>query len=139
MLWGVTVFFGWQMLGLIAPYGLIYLLGSYVVAFGVANVLMEQRRKNLKTIKSDLKEEVSNLVGLRGGDGGERASSLREIIVAQIRREALYRRIVRDEAAGRTPDGAVSREAVSAARGPGEPVQDGQASPAKSKADELPV
>jgi UDP-GlcNAc:undecaprenyl-phosphate GlcNAc-1-phosphate transferase len=139
VLWGVTVFFGWQMLGLIAPYGLIYLLGSYVVAFGVANVLMERRRKNLKTIKSDLKEEVSNLVGLRGGDGAERASSLREIIVAQIRREALYRRIVRDEAAGRTPDGAVSREAVSAARGPGEPVQDGQASPAKSKADELPV
>ena len=139
VLWGVTVFFGWQMLGLIAPYGLIYLLGSYVVAFGVANVLMEQRRKNLKTMKSDLKEEVSNLVGLRGGDGAERASSLREIIVAQIRREALYRRIVRDEAAGRTPDGAVSREAVSAARGPGEPVQDGQASPAKSKADELPV
>lgn len=139
VLWGITVFFGWQMLGLIAPYGLVYLLGSYVVAFGVANVLMEQRRKNLKTMKSDLKEEVSNLVGLRGGDGAERVSSLREIIVAQIRREALYRRIVRDEAAGRTPDGAVPREAVSAARGPGEPVQDDQVSPAKSKADELPV
>ncbi len=139
VLWGVTVFFGWQMLGLIAPYGLIYLLGSYVVAFGVANVLMEQRRKNLKTLQGDLKEEVSNLMGLRGGDGAERVSSLREIIVAQIRREALYRRIVRDEAAGRTPDGAVPREAVSAALGPGEPVQDGQASPAESKADELPV
>jgi hypothetical protein len=138
VLWGVTVFFGWQMLGLIAPYGLIYLLGSYVVALGVANVLMEQRRKNLKTIKSDLKEEVSNLMGLRGGDGAERVS-LREIIVAQIRREALYRRMVRDEAAGRTPGGAVPREAVSAARGPGEPLEDGQASPAKSEADELPV
>ena len=138
VLWGVTVFFGWQMLGLIAPYGLIYLLGSYVVALGVANVLMEQRRKNLKTLRSDLKEEVSNLVGLRVGDEAERAS-LREIIVAQIRREALYRRMVRDEAAGRTPGGAFPREAVSAARGPGEPVQDAQASPAKSKADELPV
>ena len=139
VLWGVTVFFGWQMLGLIAPYGLVYLLGSYIVALGVANVLMEQRRKNLKTIKSDLKEEVSNLVGLRVGDEAERVSSLREIIVAQIRREALYRRMVRDEAAGRTPGGAVPREPVSAASGPGEPVQDDQVSPAKSKADELPV
>jgi len=139
VLWGVTVFFGWQMLGLIAPYGLIYLLGSYVVAFGVANVLMEQRRKNLKTIKSDLKEEISHLVGLRGDDGAESVSSLREIIVAQIRREALYRRMMRDEAASRIPGGGVPREAVSAARGPGGRVQDDQASPAKRKADELPV
>jgi len=107
VLWGVTVFFGWQMLGLIAPYGLIYLLGSYIVALGVANVLMEQRRKNLKTMKSDLKEEISDLVGLRGRDEAESVSSLREIIVAQIRREALYRRIVRDEAAGRSPEAAL--------------------------------
>jgi UDP-GlcNAc:undecaprenyl-phosphate GlcNAc-1-phosphate transferase len=110
VLWGVTVFFGWQMLGLIAPYGLIYLLGSYIVAFGVANVLMEQRRKNLKTMKSDLKEEISDLVGLRGRDESESVSSLREIIVAQIRREALYRRMVRDEAAGRTPEAAIPVE-----------------------------
>ena len=37
-------------------------------------------------------------------DEDESALSLRELIVAQIRREALYRRIVRDEAAGRTPE-----------------------------------
>ncbi|MCK4410167.1 MAG: undecaprenyl/decaprenyl-phosphate alpha-N-acetylglucosaminyl 1-phosphate transferase, partial [Candidatus Eisenbacteria sp.] len=104
VLWGVTVFFGWQMLGFVAPFGLVYLLGSYVVALGVANVLMEQRRKNLKTLQSDLKEEMSYLVGLRGADETESPSSLREIIVAQIRREALYRRMVRDEAAGRTPE-----------------------------------
>ncbi len=110
VVWGVTVFFGWQMLGLIAPYGLIYLLGSYIVAFGVANVLMEQRRKNLRTVQSDLKEEISDLVGLRDRDEAESASSLREIIVAQIRREALYRRIVRDEATGRTPEAAIPVE-----------------------------
>ncbi|MEA3409592.1 MAG: MraY family glycosyltransferase [Candidatus Eisenbacteria bacterium] len=123
VLWGVTVFFGWQMLGLVAPYGLVYLLGSYVVAIGVVNVLMEQRRKNLKTVQSDLKEEVSYLVGLRDADEAE-VSSLREIIVAQIRREALYRRMVRDE---------------SAARGLEEPLQDAQTSSARSEVDELPV
>ena len=139
VLWGITVFFGWQMLGLIAPYGLIYLLGSYIVAFGVVNVLIEQRRKNLKTMRSDLKQEMSSLVGLGGGDDDESVSSLREIIVGQIRREALYRRMVRDEAAGRTPGGAVPRKAVAAVRGYGEPHEDGQASPAESKADELPV
>ena len=101
VLWGVTVFFGWQMLGLVAPFGLVYLLGSYAVALGVANMLMEQRRKNLRTMKSDLKEEMFYLVGLRDTEDTE-SPSLREIIVAQIRREALYRRIVKDEAAGRT-------------------------------------
>jgi len=104
VLWGVTVFFGWQMLGFVVPFGLLYLLGSYIVAFGVVNVLMEQRRKNLRTRRSDLKEEESHLVGLRGDDEDESTLSLRELIVAQIRREALYRRIVRDEAAGRTPE-----------------------------------
>ena len=109
VLWGVTLFFGWQMLGLVAPYGLVYLLGSYIVLIGVANVLMEQRRKNLKTVQSDLKEEISYLIGLRPADETENLS-LREIIVAQIRREALYRRMVRDEAAGRTLEAAIPVE-----------------------------
>jgi len=109
VLWGVTVFFGWQMLGLVARYGLFYLLGSYVVVFGVANVLMEQRRKNLKTMQSDLKNEMLYLMGLRAADEME-SLSLREIIVAQVRREALYRRMVRDEALGRTPQDALPVE-----------------------------
>ena len=109
VLWGITVFFGWQMLGLVAPYGLVYLLGSYIILFGVANVLMEQRRKNLKTVQSDLKEEMSYLIGLRAADETE-SLSLREIIVAQIRREALYRRMMKDEAAGHTPEAATPVE-----------------------------
>jgi UDP-GlcNAc:undecaprenyl-phosphate GlcNAc-1-phosphate transferase len=109
VLWGVTVFFGWQMLGLVAPYGLVYLLGSYIVLFGVSNVVMEQRRKNLKTVQSDLKEEMSYLIGLRAADETE-SLSLREIIVAQIRREALYHKMVKDEAAGRTPEAATPVE-----------------------------
>jgi len=97
LLWGVTLFFGWQMLGQVAPYGLFYTFGSYVVAIGVANVIMEQRRKNLRTLRSDLKEEMLYLVGLRDADESARGDSLREIVVQQIRREALYRRMVREE------------------------------------------
>lgn len=114
VLWGVTIFFAGQMLGLVSPLGLVYLLGSYVVAIGVVNVLMEQRRKNLKTIKSDLKEEMLYLAGLRDADETERGASLRQIIAAQIRREALYRRIVRSEAA------AASARPAGAAVSPGE-------------------
>ena len=139
LLWGVTVFFGWQMLGLVAPYGIIYLLGSYVVAIGVANLIMEQRRKNLRTLQSDLKDEMLYLVGALDADEPERSASLREIVVAQIRREALYRRMVRDEAAGRAADTAVHRETVPGARELGEPFQDGDETPAGDKADKLPV
>jgi UDP-GlcNAc:undecaprenyl-phosphate GlcNAc-1-phosphate transferase len=97
LLWGVTVFFGWQMLGLVAPYGLMYTLGSYVVAIGVANVLMEQRRKNLRTLQSDLKDEMLYLMGFGDHSEYDSGMSLREIVVEQIRREALYRRLVREE------------------------------------------
>jgi len=100
LLWGVTVFFGWQMLGQVAPYGLVYTFGSYVVAVGVANVIMEQRRKNLKTLQSDLKDEMLYLMGLRDAEESDGKDSLREIVVAQIRREALYRRMVREESDG---------------------------------------
>ena len=138
LLWGVTVFFGWQMLGLVAPYGIIYLLGSYVVAIGVANLIMEQRRKNLRTLQSDLKDEMLYLVGALDADEPERSASLREIVVAQIRREALYRRMVRDEAAGRAADTAAHRETVPAARESGEPFRDGNEPPAGDKAGKLP-
>ena len=97
VLWGVTVFFGGQMLGLVSPYGLIYILGSYVIAAGVANILLEQRRKNLKTIQSDLRDEMLFLAGVTDPADSCETSTLRQLIVAQIRREALYRRMVREE------------------------------------------
>ena len=133
VLWGVTLFFGWQMLGLVAPYGLVYMLGSYVVALGVVNVLMEQRRKNLKTMQSDLKEEMLYLLGLRDAAESDNPSSLREIIVAQIRREALYRRMVRDEAAGRAPEAAIPTGAVPVASVVGETPDDVHAPAARDK------
>lgn len=101
VLWGVTLFFGGQMLGLVSPYGLLYTFGSYLVALGVANVLMEQRRKNLKTLESDLKDEMLYLAGLCDPYANEAEASLRDLIVGQIRREALYRRLVRGEASAR--------------------------------------
>jgi hypothetical protein len=111
------------------------MLGSYVVALGVVNVLIEQRRKNLKTIQSDLRDEMLYLVGLRDEDESDGPSSLREIIVAQIRREALYRRIVKDEAAGRTPEVAIPPNATSAARAVDESLGDGQVPPARDRSD----
>jgi UDP-GlcNAc:undecaprenyl-phosphate GlcNAc-1-phosphate transferase len=138
VLWGVTVFFGWQMLGLVAPYGLIYILGSYAVALGVVNVLMEQRRKNLKTMQSDLKEEMLYLVGLCDVEDDGGPVSLREIIVAQIRREALYRRMVRDEAAGREPEAPLPLPSTGCSREPERGREEGSALPSADRTDETP-
>jgi hypothetical protein len=130
------VFFGWQMLGLVAPFGLVYLLGSYVVAIGVVNVLMEQRRKNLKTMQSDLKEEMLYLIGLCDPEDADGPSSLREIIVAQIRREALYRRMVRDEAAGREPEVPFPLPSTGCPRGADEAPEGGSAISPADRTDE---
>lgn len=106
VLWGVTLFFAGQMLGFVTPHGLAYLMASYVVAMVVGNIIVEQRRKNMRTIQSDLKEELLYLIGAPGakaiGDEDE-DMTLREIIVAQIRREAKYRRLAREAADGGAP------------------------------------
>jgi UDP-GlcNAc:undecaprenyl-phosphate GlcNAc-1-phosphate transferase len=97
VLWGVTLFFSGQMLGLVAPYGVLYMLGSYGVLVGIAYILREQRRKNLMTLKSDFKDEMLYLAGMKDDEEHERETSLRQLIVAQIRREALYQEIIRGE------------------------------------------
>lgn len=122
VLWGVTIFFGGQMLGLVSDHGIVYILGSYAVAAVVLNILKNQRRKNLKTTKRDLKDEVFYLIGARDSVDGETAESeagLRQIIVEQTKREALYRRLVREErpsslpAAGLRPETSAEEPAVS--------------------------
>lgn len=100
VLWCVTLFFGGQMLGLVAPHGLVYMLGSYVAAAAVVDVIVEQHRKNTRTIQSDLRDEVLYLAGLPrtlSAPDAHDGMTLRELIVAQIRREARYRRLVREE------------------------------------------
>ncbi len=100
VLWCITLFFGGQMLGLVASHGLVYVLGSYVAAAAVANVIVDQHRKNTRTIQSDLREEVLYLAGLPrtlSAPDAHDGMTLRELIVAQIRREARYRRLVREE------------------------------------------
>ena len=106
VLWGATVFFAGQMLGLLARFGFLYTLGSYAVAGVVLNALRLQRRKNIKTTGRDLKDEVFYLLGARdsvddeaeGDDGG-----LRKMIMDQLRREVKYRKIVREENGARGP------------------------------------
>jgi UDP-GlcNAc:undecaprenyl-phosphate GlcNAc-1-phosphate transferase len=104
ILWGVTLFFGGQVLGLIAPHGLLYLLGSYIVAAIVANVIIDQHRKNVRTIASDLRDEIRYLAGAPSAPPASdthEGMTLRELIVAQIRREALYRRLARNGSGAR--------------------------------------
>jgi UDP-GlcNAc:undecaprenyl-phosphate GlcNAc-1-phosphate transferase len=104
VLWGTTVFFAGQMLGLLARFGFLYTLGSYAVAGFVLNALRLQRRKNIKTTGRDLKDEVFYLLGAtdsvddepEGDDAG-----LRQLIMNQLRREVKYRKIVREENGGR--------------------------------------
>ena len=102
VLWGVTVFFGGQMLGFIAPHGIVYIGTSYVVAALVANEIVKQHRKNVKTINSNLGQDLVELIGV-GRDDAERDQdepSLHELIVDQIRREAHHRRLARGQVRG---------------------------------------
>ncbi len=102
LLWGVTVFFGGQMLGFIAPHGILYVVTSYVVAGLVANEIVKQHRKNARTINSNLGQDLVELIGVGSedaeADGDE--MSLHELIVAQIRREVHHRRLTRGEVQG---------------------------------------
>jgi len=97
LLWGVTVFFGGQMLGFIAPHGILYIVASYVVAAVVANEIVKQHRKNAKTINSNLGQDLVELIGV-GSDDAEASAdemSLHELIVDQIRREVRHRKLTR--------------------------------------------
>jgi UDP-GlcNAc:undecaprenyl-phosphate GlcNAc-1-phosphate transferase len=100
LLWGGTLFFTGQMLGQITPHGIVYVLVSYGLAAWVGNVLLDQHRKNAKTLRSDLRDELAYLVGASDtviyGDCPPDAT-LRQMIVSQIRREARFRRMVRKE------------------------------------------
>jgi hypothetical protein len=102
VLWGVTIFFGGQMLGFIAPHGILYIAASYVVAALVANEIVKQHRKNVKTINSNLGQDLIELIGVGredvGDDGDE--PSLHELIATQIRREVHHRRLARGHADG---------------------------------------
>jgi UDP-GlcNAc:undecaprenyl-phosphate GlcNAc-1-phosphate transferase len=101
LLWGVTVFFGGQMLGFIAPHGILYIVASYVVAALVANEIVRQHRKNVKTINSNLGKDLVELIGVGSEtDDADDQMSLHEIIVAQIRREVHHRRLARGQVRG---------------------------------------
>jgi len=100
VLWGATVFFAGQMLGLLARLGFLYTLGSYAVAGFVLNALRLQRRKNIKTTGRDLKDEVFYLLGTRDAVDDEiegEDGDLRQMIMNQLRREVKYRKLVREE------------------------------------------
>lgn len=102
LLWGVTVFFGGQMLGFIAPHGILYIVTSYVVAALVANEIIKQHRKNVKTINSNLGQDLVELIGVGSEDADAEGDemSLHELIVAQIRREVHHRRLARGQVRG---------------------------------------
>ncbi len=109
VLWGITAFFGMQLLSLFTSFGLLCMLASYGFAGFVGKTLVTQRRKNAWTTERDLRDEVLYLAGIRDTLGSDdtrtHEMSLRDMIVEQIRREALYRRLRRVERARRHPEG----------------------------------
>ncbi len=104
VLWGITAFFGMQLLSLFTTFGLAWMLASYAFAAFVGKTVTEQRRKNAWTTERDLRDEVLYLAGIRdtlgSGDTRTHEMSLRDMIVEQIRREALYRRLRRAKKEG---------------------------------------
>jgi UDP-GlcNAc:undecaprenyl-phosphate GlcNAc-1-phosphate transferase len=102
VLWGVTVFFSGQMLGFIAPHGILYIVTSYVVAALVANEIIKQHRKNVKTINSNLGRDLIELIGVgsEDADDADDGMSLHDMIVAQIRREVHHRKLERGQVDG---------------------------------------
>jgi len=124
VLWGVTVFFGGQALGFVAPHGLVYLLGSYLVAGLVVRTVLRQQKKNLVTTRRGPMDEVFYLLGTRGSvdrDDAAEERTLRQMIVAQIRRELAYRRTVnggRRARPGASPEVAATGTDAASARGP---------------------
>ncbi len=100
VLWAATVFFGGQMLALVTSHGLIYVLASYVALAIVGRILLNQRRKNLRTTERGIRDEFFYLIGAKDSVGDEKDGEepgLRDMIVEQIRREALYRRLERND------------------------------------------
>lgn len=100
VLWAATIFFGGQMLALVTSHGLLYVLASYVALAIVGRILLNQRRKNLRTTERNVRDEFFYLIGARDSVGDEldgEDPGLRELIVDQIRREALFRRLERNE------------------------------------------
>jgi UDP-GlcNAc:undecaprenyl-phosphate GlcNAc-1-phosphate transferase len=98
LLWGVTVFFGGQMLGFIASHGILYVVVSYVVAALVVREIVKQHRKNVRTVNSNLGRDLAHLIGVGTDDGVEADDgemSVRELIAAQVRREVHHRRLTR--------------------------------------------
>jgi len=100
VLWAATVFFGGQMLALVTSHGLIYVLASYVALAIVGRILLNQRRKNLRTTERGIRDEFFYLIGAKDSVGDEKDGEepgLRDMIVEQIRREALFRRLERND------------------------------------------
>ncbi len=100
VLWAATVFFGGQMLALVTSHGLLYVLASYLALAIVGRILLNQRRKNLRTTERGIRDEFFYLIGTRdsvGDENGDDDPGLRDMIVEQIRREALFRRLERND------------------------------------------
>ncbi len=100
VLWAATVFFGGQMLALVTSHGLLYILMSYVALAIVGRILLNQRRKNLRTTERGMRDEFFYLIGTRDSvddEASDEEPGLRDMIVEQIRREALFRRLERND------------------------------------------
>jgi len=103
VLWAATIFFGGQMLALVTSQGLLYIMLSYVALAIVGRILLGQRRKNLRTTERGMRDEFLYLIGTRDSvdeqENGDEPG-LRDMIVEQIRREALFRRLERNDRDG---------------------------------------
>ncbi|MFH1690032.1 MAG: MraY family glycosyltransferase [Candidatus Eisenbacteria bacterium] len=95
VLWGVTLFFGGQVLSIMASQGWVYSAAGLVAGAAVALTIIAQRKKNTLTTTRNVADEIFYLLGTRDSSTLEPSmddSRLRTMIRNQIRREARFRR-----------------------------------------------
>jgi UDP-GlcNAc:undecaprenyl-phosphate GlcNAc-1-phosphate transferase len=113
VLWGVTVFFAGQILGMTATRGVFYTVASLASAAAAGWIVVRQRRKNVRTTGRTASDDVFYLMGTRDlacETGSSDEPELRDMIANRALREQRYRRLRAQRRAAREGAGSAAAD-----------------------------